>query len=1239
MRAADAHLTPQELELLLFGAADSINREAIGAPAPEAQQHLSGCAVCQAVVERYRNAENALTNLEPGNNATNRGQAPTRQHDCPAEATWLSLAAGLLDEDETARHVAHAATCDWCGPLLKEAMQDLAQHVTQEEQEALAQLPTGSADWQREMAKKLAGRSRSRYTATETATVPAEKKEEIAQQKPRAAFQWWPRLAWAVAVVALVPVAWFVWLKTRAPDVNQLLAQAYTERRSMELRIAGARFAGVRLQRGGEQSLVNRPASLMKAEELIAINLTAHPSDPHWLQAKARADMLDGNSDSAIRSLQRGLEIQPDSSSLLTDLASAYYQRDDYDRAVELLGRALANAPDDPIALFNRAIVSERAFLYAQAEDDWEHYLRIDKTGAWADDARQRLAALREKLKKHQQAVTEPLYSPSQLAAGLEDRAVVDLVDRRIEEYLRVALIDWLPKAYPLDSTYAPEISKYQAALHTLAQIARQEHGDSWLQDLLASTSSRGIPLALRELSAAFQANDSGDNLAARQHAFAAVRLFAVAGNHAGLLRARVEYLFAAHDAQEGVPCLQAARALRGRLETGSYRWLTAQFHIEEGTCFWLMGQLGEAQELYRRAGREAEASNYNEIYMRAQDHLAGVSIAAGKLSAAWAMSQQALARYWSGRYPSMRGYNLYYNLYEFSRLSKQPHLQIAVWRDALVFSESFSDNILRAMAHSAMANAAVAAQQPQVAEKEFDRAGQLFAAAPQIKSTRIDFIEAVTRLAGVEAAQGKSREAVERLRQLEPEVAGLSDNFLAILFYTTLGDAQSHAGNTQQADAALRSAIRFAEIELQSLRDGRSRVEWAQQSSSAYRNAVQQRLRQGDSQGALEVWEWYRGAALRSRNAPGQAYSGRGSSTPVVESQGLLPIADGPTWPEPHQVTAELPTLARETIVAYAVLPEGLGIWVYDNRGVFAHWMEGNPRDLMAKARWFRELSSDPTSEEADRWSAARGLYNILIAPVEPQLLRGRTLVIEADEGLAGIPFHALIDSQNRFLGERAPLVSSLGLYYRGDLRRSTPIARDATTLIAAVSASAADIDPTAATTLPDTITEGETVADIFPLSRILRGKQATIASTLSYLQGTQVFHFAGHAITVAHETGLLMSDGLLQASALKDRQLSSMQLAVLSACDTQDGSAGALYDPDALVGTFLRAGVPHVVASGWNVDTAATRQFMELFYRALLSGSSVPESIQLAQARLRAQPGMTHPYYWSAFTAFGTP
>ena len=478
-----------------------------------------------------------------------------------------------------------------------------------------------------------------------------------------------------------------------------------------------------------------------------------------------------------------------------------------------------------------------------------------------------------------------------------------------------------------------------------------------------------------------------------------------------------------------------------------------------------------------------------------------------------------------------------------------------------------------------------------------------------------------------MEAAQGRPAQALTRLRVVEPELADLSDSSLPVLFYTTLGEAESRAGEQQKAEAALNAAVAFAESRMQSFHDQASRFQWSRASSAAYRALVEQKLRRGDVYGSLEMWEWYRGAELHGPGARTVGSAGLAAAV-ALPRPGSLPAL--------HEVEAELPTLTQSTVIAYAALPQGLGIWVYDNRDVHGLWVDADAARIAAMAERFRNLCADPLSEMLDLRSNGRSLYELLIAPIDRYLAADRSLVIEGDELLSQMPFAALVDGQGRFLGDRAAITVSLGMYYRRVLRASEPFPRDTPALVAAVPVSEAAVDPPPAA-LPDAVLEGEMVVARFPSSQWLPREEATVASIRSHLGGVRVFHFAGHAVTSAKRTGLLVYDALLDAATLRDAPLSRLELAVLSACDTQDGAAGGLYDQDGLVRAFLGAGVPHVVASRWNVDSDATRQFMELFYQALLAGHPVAESIRRAQAGLRSLPGRAHPYYWSAFAAFG--
>src|SRR4029077_2785006 len=101
----------------------------------------------------------------------------------------------------------------------------------------------------------------------------------------------------------------------------------------------------------------------------------------------------------------------------------------------EYLSQALRFHSDDPVALFNRAIVAEHQFLYHQALDDWDHYLRVDPGSQWGEEARNRANAIREKLKEHESDAT-PLLSPAQVADAAASGSLSSEVDQRIEEYL-----------------------------------------------------------------------------------------------------------------------------------------------------------------------------------------------------------------------------------------------------------------------------------------------------------------------------------------------------------------------------------------------------------------------------------------------------------------------------------------------------------------------------------------------------------------------------------------------------------------------------------------------------------------------------------------------------------------------------------------------------------------------------------------------------------------------------------
>ena len=1221
-RPFDKHLDSGELDRL---SALAVPDEALSG----ARRHAETCAECGRKLEVAMALPSEIWRMRAP-----QPSPPTPE--CMGDAGWLEVAAGLLPPAQARERMRHAAQCGHCGPLLKNAAEALVEETAPGEEEWLAALPSAQPEWRKNMAQRLQDNCEvrdDREGAVELndeirAKEPGRQPGTRASKKESALPWWqgifaWPRPAFGFAgILVAVASGWLGWWALHPVTAQQLLARAYTEHRTLEVRIPGAAYAPERVERGAAGSSLDKPPALLKAEALIAENLRKHPNDPAWLQAKARADLLDGNADAAIKSLQRALEDRPDDPALLTDLGTAYYVRAeaadrpiDYGNAIEALGKALAKSPDDPVALFNRALACERMFLFTQAVDDWQHYLRIDPQGEWAEDARKRLAAIQEKLQEHEKSQNEPLMTPEEIARAGDDPAVRDRIDERIEDYLHAAVIEWLPIAYPASGDQSPaQSSDARASIAILADVARQKHGDRWLADLMTSSSNPNFPLAVAQLASAVKADDSGNPEAALHSGREAEDFFGAAGSDAGVMRAKLEHIFASQYGQDGAECARSAHSLSSQIDGHPYGWIKSQFLIERGNCNWLLGDLGGARSAFVNAAKASSSSDYGATYLRSQDHLSGLLATIGDFPSAWATSHSALAHFWAGRYPEMRGYNLYFESHELARAQRKPQLQFAAWRDGLKLSESFGDKAMCAIAHSMMADSAIAIGKPSMAERELARASELFAASPPIKSTRIAAMEAETRLAEVEIRQGDAQKAASRLQSFEPEISAMSDDYLAIMFYTALGQSQFEIGNDDRAETALRSAIEFAEAQLHSVHDDSSRLTWTQQCSKAYRDMVQLRLRQGDSREALEIWEWYRGAPLRM--------GGHGRSPSAAE-----------TAPALNQVANVLPRLKSETFISYALLSHGMATWVYDDRGVFAHWTDASPEGMEAAIRRFSILCADPASDEPSRKQAARRIYDLLVAPIEQYLAPGRMLTVELDEGLHGLPLEALVDAKGQYMGDRGPMLSSLGVYYRSIARASEPITATSKALVVAVPTSRVR----EVQALPDAVPEAEMVAHSLSASGFLKSGDASLGTILSRLPEASVFHFAGHAVSSPQGAGLLLSDSLMDAGSLRPNSLGKLQLAVFSACDTQDGSAEGVYDADSMVRTFLRRGVPHVVASRWNVDSAATRQFMSLFYQALLSGNSVAESVHKAQVRVRSNPATASPFYWSAFAAFG--
>jgi tetratricopeptide (TPR) repeat protein len=109
------------------------------------------------------------------------------------------------------------------------------------------------------------------------------------------------------------------------------------------------------------------------------------------LRAKAEIDLLRWAPGPAIDSLDKALAADPQSVPSNLDLAIAYSQKQEYEKALDILDKLLRKNPENAIALYNRALVNEHLAKWQQAVSDWQAFLQAETDSGWAAESRKHL--------------------------------------------------------------------------------------------------------------------------------------------------------------------------------------------------------------------------------------------------------------------------------------------------------------------------------------------------------------------------------------------------------------------------------------------------------------------------------------------------------------------------------------------------------------------------------------------------------------------------------------------------------------------------------------------------------------------------------------------------------------------------------------------------------------------------------------------------------------------------------
>jgi hypothetical protein len=1028
-------------------------------------------------------------------------------------------------------------------------------------------------------------------------------------------------------VLAVLATVW--WRQENSPE--RLLAEAYTQSRQFDLRLPGAGFAPItpgKQVRGGISD--NEPVPLLTARAAIERKLQQSATDAHWLQLEARAEILEGRYDEAIDTLDRLLAAGPVTASLLMDDGMAYYLRgtatgSENDRATSLddLRRADELAPGDPVILFNEAILMEDRGQVMNAVETWNRFLKFERDPKWLDEGRKRLGSLEEKLEKlrtHQSRMEKHLATPQSMRALAGDLATLTAVDEEFSTTLLPRLLD-AAFAHPVDRSRGSPCAERCAAarllLDALAASLLRNHQDSWLKDFLPSDPSRlsnTFPDAVHALGQAINADERNDYAGAEHWAQQSEQLFSTLRNAAGQDRAAIERVYAEQRSFTFVRCERDAQSLL--TQHNQYTWIHAQATSLAAGCDMNAGAASMNNELFRHAFELAQASHYAQLELRARNGMASWAYQSGDNEDAWRLLLESVHRFYAGDFPPFRAATFMGSLVLVERNTPRVELTLLLSREQAALFSLAKSPVMLAQARAQLIRAALRSGALQEAREQMRLSQDEIAALPNGTLPGGYHAEDELGLADVYLARGDLSAAAQQLDAARDHLTG-EDNWLPRTYYAgERGELELALGHPEQAESTLRDAILGEELRARGT--GPSYIVSARQDRGLY--AMLAGVWFAEHRPGIEIlalWERYRLRIL-------------GKPVPACADRRLDCLA-------PDLTKALHSTLqdSSRALVGQIVLHDRTLLYRADAEHVAWSQTPVPEADALAAVTALEHVVTSPASSQASVDQAAGRVGDFLLSGGKMIPDDARTVLIEADPILGNLAW-AAVETAGQPIGLRLDLEELPSLLLHPAERAPTD---NGTSLIVGASIAAGG-NPL----LPDALQEARLVAGNDRNFRLLIGADATEPHVAAHLSTAPLIHFAGHTQQFGSETHLLLApSGAAGDTPYLDDKLfrrdppRAARLVVFSACSTGKREEGWNHGMGDIVDTLASLGVPEVVATRWQIDSASAVPMMDVFYRGLSSGQSVPQALTAARQSLIRDARYRHPYYWAAYYASG--
>jgi CHAT domain-containing protein len=1120
--------------------------------------------------------------------------APPYQY-CPDDEMLQELAAGIGSPVLAQQTMQHVSRCNACGAALRRYINEFSDEQSPENAAILKQLQSSRPQWQKREVRKLM-RGGRRFSWIKV--VPA-------------------AAALAVAIVAVVQGPALL-SEFRLRQAQKQAAAAFTERRTTEMRLPAVQYAPYRpfpIVLGAEngRGLDDVPTSLHEASGAANKNLRASNADPRWLQIQGRAllwEATPGSLEKAEKDFEKARASGFDSPSLEIDLAASYFERDtkaehpNLQRSLNLLSEVLSKPnlrfDDRASALYDLSIAYEKTQAWDMAVSTWEKYLQVDASGAWADEARQRLKDAKARLK------SGVFATPLEPSAFIQEAANGD-VRNQVEEYQEIAIASWLPDGMQMEN---PESLR---AVHILGDLLIKQNSDPWLVDLVSSLRQKDAS-AVRALAIALQKNRKGDHLGAVEEARKAAAIFARSRNFSGEFRARLEEVNALRRALNGAGCLARADPLWKELTRTRYHWLQARLSLEKAECGNLVGEFAESDIDLQTSRQLAGQFNYPLLVLRDIGISAGNKHLRGNCDESWKESAEGLNVYWQKTHASRdRLYQFYSVMFQCALETGFLHSGEALLRHVIEIRETTPDinknKNIEGILHLQLANVLQARRANREAEQERQKAASLIdhkGLSPQFELTfQLEPAE-------LELGRGDARLALATLEPLRKALAGNPDSFFSLRFNQALGNTYHKLGQLHEAEVAYQAAIKTAETALGGIKERSESLQWLRATDESYRGLVRVLIEQKREREALDRWEVYRSRPML------QDTSAAKISAPIFRQ------ANGQQTNRQLASSLDIPT----TRLVYAVFSDGLHIWLSRDGELTSQWVGIGKQDFEGMVREFAEKCAAENSNLPELHQLGAKLFSVLLQPVISKIPSGQTIIVELDRMAYSLPMEALRAPNGAYFGEKYAIVYSPGVWVEKSLRSPERVTGQEFLLLLDASGSAGGY-------LPGLEIQRNSIAQLFPRTKVIHSDKISWSEVRPRLASSQILHYMGHGRPDGSGTSLDYDSQPLRARDFGPELLQRSKIVVLAACSGAAGRDNGIADTKNLVRAFLFGGVPSIIGSHWNVDSASTSQLMISFYKYLAQNETASQAMYNARIDvLRTSP---HPYFWAGFTLTG--